>query len=120
MKKIALISSLLFVFVFTLLGHAYGQERGIIVPSGKLQALYSKVKGKKFSVRKLDGTIDDRQDDLQELAQDWIFYRNRILKYQHEADYEKAAKARRKFQQVNAWLDAYDPNDVSFMISVFE
>lgn len=119
MKKIVLYS-LLFIFIFALLGYAYGQERGIIVPSGKLQALYSKVKGKKFSVRKVNGTIDDRQDDLQELAKDWIFYRNRILKYHHDADYKKAAKARRKFQQVNAWMDAYDPNDVSFMTSIFE
>lgn len=119
MKKIAL-SSLLFVFVFTLLGHAYGQERGIIVPSGKLRALYSKVKGKKFSVRKLNGTIDDRLYDLQELAQDWIFYRKWTLRYHYEADYKKAAKDRRNFQQTNAWLDAYDPEDISFMISVFE
>lgn len=50
----------------------------IVVPSGELEAFYSKVQGKKFSVIKLDGTIDDRQDDLQELAKDWIFYRDRI------------------------------------------
>ena len=90
----------------------------IIVPSGKLEAFYSKVHGKNFSVIKMDGTIDERQDDLQELAKDWIFYRDRIMKYSSEANYEKVQKARMNFQKINVWLEAYDSNDVSFMISV--
>lgn len=58
-------------------------------------------------VAKKDGTYDTRKNDLWELAQDWVFYRNRILKCNNQGNQKCVAKAQRSFKDVNNWLSAY-------------
>lgn len=117
MRKIGL-SVLFLALMISLAGYSAGGDM-IIIPAGELGAKYQTVKGKRFNVRKLDGTIDARENDLEELAQDWIFYRNKILEYHRGGDYKKANKARGAFEQINFLLNAYNQNDVSFMIDYF-
>ncbi len=58
-------------------------------------------------VAKKDGTYDTRKNDLWELAQDWVFYRNKIIKCHSQGDQKCVAKAQRSFQNTNNWLSAY-------------
>ena len=73
-----------------------------------------------FGVAKTDGTVDSRPDDLWELAQDYVFYRNKILIRHKAGDQEGAAAARRDFQQVNKWLSKYPDDKVSAAITEAE
>ena len=58
-------------------------------------------------VVKKDGTFDSRQNDLWELAQDWYFYRWKILERHQNGDVNGANKARNGFQQINYGLEQY-------------
>jgi hypothetical protein len=64
-------------------------------------------------VRKKDGTVDERENDLQILCEDWRFYRDRIIKATAASDETEATEARQHFQQTNRWLDAYPNDDVA-------
>jgi hypothetical protein len=65
------------------------------------------------NVRKKDGTIDARENDLNILCEDWRFFRGRILKATAEGDERKATEARQSFQRTNQWLNAYRDDDVA-------
>lgn len=64
-------------------------------------------------IAKKDGTIDDRENDLDELCKDWVFFRAQILKNNDKGDDEAAEKSRRSFGQTNIWLSDYSEADVS-------
>jgi hypothetical protein len=69
------------------------------------------------NVPKKDGTYDARTNDLEELCRDYIFFRNRIIKYTREGDEKAANKARADFQQTNRWLEAYNEKDMNDMFT---
>jgi len=71
-------------------------------------------------VVKKDGTYDDRKNDLWELAQDWVFYRNQILVCNGKGDLKGVEEARRNFQKINVWLEAYSEKDSSQALSLAE
>jgi hypothetical protein len=62
------------------------------------------------NVPKKDGTYDARKNDLWELAQDWVFFRNEILKKAHSGDTTGAQKARESFQQINTTMSIEYPS----------
>lgn len=64
-------------------------------------------------VTKKNGTYDTRQNDLWELAQDYVYYRNEILVRHRKGDQKGAAKARETFQQINNWLSQYPEEHVN-------
>ena len=90
----------------------------VIVDQGQLRQDY--VKGRMHNVRKLDGSIEQRDNDLEELVRDWMYYRSQILEHVRSGDGGRAAEAREDFQRVNVWLDAYGPEDVSSMNGIIE
>lgn len=61
-------------------------------------------------VPKKDGTYDARKNDLWELAQDWIFFRNEMVKKAHGGDTKGAQKARESFQQTNTTMSIEYPS----------
>jgi hypothetical protein len=65
------------------------------------------------NVRKKDGTIDERDNDLQILCEDWRFYRAQILNAARAGDEQKATAARQHFQRITQWLNAYPNDDVA-------
>lgn len=66
-------------------------------------------------VQKKDGSIDARDNDLEELCKDWLYYRKKIMEAESAGQTKKAERHRESFQQVNAWLDEYNQSDVSAM-----
>jgi hypothetical protein len=71
-------------------------------------------------VPKKDGTFDDRKNDLWELAQDWVHFRNKILQCNAKGDQKCVEKARRDFNQTNKWLNEYSDKHVSEALSLAE
>jgi TM2 domain-containing membrane protein YozV len=91
----------------------------LIVPAGNLRdyvATYDNYTT--VNVRKKDGTLDERENDLEELCRDWLFYRDRIVKRVNEGDEQGAAEARQSFQMVNEWLGEYANSDVEAMFTI--
>jgi hypothetical protein len=70
------------------------------------------------NVCKKDGTLDERENDLEELCRDWLFYRDRIVKRVNEGDEQGAAEARQSFQMINEWLGEYANSDVEAMFTI--
>lgn len=64
------------------------------------------------NVKKKNGTVDQRNNDLDELCKDWVYYRTMILKYNKEGDENAVVKARSNFAAVNRDLSEYHDNDV--------
>jgi hypothetical protein len=72
-------------------------------------------------VMKKDGTYDQRANDLEEMCRDYVFYRNRILKYTRSGDLGAAADARNSFNQINNTLSIqYYEDDTSKMFTLIE
>ena len=71
-------------------------------------------------VPKKNGTYDDRKNDLWELAQDWVHFRNKILRCNSKGDQKCVEKARRDFNKTNNWLNAYSDNHVTQALSLAE
>lgn len=117
MEKTAILMSILLVclFFYTPIAQC---DPVIIVGAGQLDQKYTP--GQTHNVRKKNGSIDNRENDLEELARDYVFFRNQILKHSRAGNSKKAAKAREDFQQINRWLSAYNDADVHFMIKVAE
>lgn len=93
----------------------------ITVNAGELRDYESQItKDGVINVYMLDGTLDEREDDLKQLCLDWHFYRTQILKFSAEGKTEKADSARNSFDQINYWLEDYDEDDVSFMLALIE
>jgi hypothetical protein len=73
------------------------------------------------NVPKKDGTYDARKNDLWELAQDWVFFRNEILKKSHSGDTTGAQKARESFQQINTTMSIeYPQNQITEALELAE
>jgi hypothetical protein len=96
----------------------------IVVEPGKLRDMIQAHGGypsdTEVAVRKLNGSIDPRENDLEELAKDWLFYGREILRAAAQGNEKKAERYRAEFQLVNNWLDQYHQDDVYTMISLFE
>jgi hypothetical protein len=93
----------------------------LIVPAGELaQYLDTYSNYKEVFVTKIDGSIDARPNDLEELCLDWLYYRDKILEYTQAGNTDKANDARTAWNEINVWLDEYNENDVSIMFSIIE
>jgi hypothetical protein len=93
----------------------------LIVPTGQLaqyRDTYSDYD--EVFVTKLDGSLDARPNDLEELCLDWLYYRDKILEYTQSGKTEKADDARAAWNDINNWLDEYDENDIQTMFSIIE
>ena len=73
----------------------------------------AKVLAAECKVAKKDGTLDERECDLEELCKDWVFYRGKTLKHSREGEQSKLSEAQRAFNKTNVWLRAYQEKDVS-------
>ena len=93
----------------------------LIVPAGELAKYLDTYSNyKEVFVTKLDGSLDERPNDLEELCLDWLYYRNKILEYTQAGKTDKAADARTAWNEINAWLNEYNENDVSTMFLIIE
>ena len=91
------------------------------IAAGALEAEYQKISGRPFNVAMKNGSYEkSRPNDIEELAKDWIYFRRRILEKTASGDISGAQKAREDFQQVNRWLEQYEPSDVAFMVGRLE
>jgi hypothetical protein len=73
------------------------------------------------NIPKKDGSYETaRCNDLEELCNDYIFYRKKILQANQEGDTNKVNEYRAKFQQVNTWLSQYNESDVQNTFSRLE
>ena len=63
-------------------------------------------------VAKKNGVYESRSNDLWELAQDWYYYRWKIIEQTRKKDIDGANEARDKFQQINDWLEQYPEDHV--------
>jgi len=63
-------------------------------------------------ITKKDGTLDQRECDLEELCKDWVFYRRRAAESVNDGNAEKAREYQAGFRKTNAWLSAYREEDV--------
>ncbi|MDY6851955.1 MAG: hypothetical protein SV487_07785 [Thermodesulfobacteriota bacterium] len=104
MRKIFLFGMLAFLLIFpsVICGQEYNCEQGYP------------------HVAKKNGTYDARKNDLWELAQDWVHFRNKILLCNRRGDQECVEKARRDFQDVNVWINDYPESHVSKAIKLAE
>jgi hypothetical protein len=64
-------------------------------------------------VAKKNCTYDSRQNDLWELAQDWVFYRKRIISCSTKGDQKCVAKSQTAFQKINNWINQYPEEHVN-------
>jgi len=71
-------------------------------------------------VTKKDGGLDARPNDLEELCLDMLYYRKKIIEYTQSGETDKADAARVSLNQTNAWLSAYDENDIGYMWTIIE
>jgi hypothetical protein len=71
-------------------------------------------------VPKKNGSYDPRTNDLWELAQDWVYFRNKIIRLNAQGDAEGASSARKDFEQVNQYISQYREEDVSAAIAKAE
>lgn len=93
----------------------------LIVPAGQL-AQYSDTYSnyKEVFVTKINGSLDERPNDLEELCLDWLYYQNKIIEYTQAQNNDKANDARTAWNEINAWLNEYNENDVSTMFTIIE
>jgi hypothetical protein len=92
-----------------------------IVHPGQLKNYADKItKNGVVNVCKLNGKIDEREDDLKQLCLDWYFYRKMIAKYHQENNSKKLRESQVGFQRINQWLNDYHQDDVSVMLSLIE
>jgi uncharacterized protein YdbL (DUF1318 family) len=91
-----------------------------VIQAGKLAEIYDSLNGANFKLKKKNGTVDERVNDIEELAKDWVFYRRKIIEANVSGNTEKLRKYQLSFQQINQWLNAYDNEDVSYMIDKFD
>lgn len=68
---------------------------------------------------KRDGTYDERENDLDELCQDYVYYKAKAYKYGREGNAVEANEAQVAFQKVNIWLSAYNESDVTTVCSQY-
>ena len=83
----------------------------IIIKSGELKKHIKEIEGKDVFIYKVDGTLPERPNDLEELSKDWKFYRDKTVESFRSGDKSKGEKYRDKFQQVNSDLSEYDESD---------
>lgn len=90
----------------------------LIVPAGQLaQYVDTYSSYDEVFVTKLNGTVDDRPNDLEELCRDWLYYRDKILEYEQAGQTENATEARTAWNEINVWLNEYNQSDVEVMFS---
>ncbi len=93
----------------------------LIIPAGKLHEYADSYPwNQDVFVRKNDGTIDSRPNDLEELCKDWLFYRYKILEAEGAGQSEQAEDYRATFQDVNSWLADYAESDWGTMFTILE
>jgi hypothetical protein len=93
----------------------------LIVPAGDLvRYLDTYSNYKEVFVTKIDGSLDARPNDLEELCLDWLYYRDKILEYTQAGKTDKATDARTAWNEINVWLNEYNENDVTTMFSIIE
>lgn len=92
----------------------------VYVKKGELGKYKVLLSGKDIYVMKKNGAYDDRPNDLEELCKDYLFYRNKIMKYTRAGDNQGAAKARSSFNEVNDNLSEYSEKDVQGMFTLIE
>lgn len=93
----------------------------VYLKKGELEKYNSLPSGKELYVMKKDGSYDDRANDLEELSKDYLYYRNKILKYAKAGDNQGAAKARSSFNQVNSTMSLeYTEKDIQQMFTLIE
>ena len=127
--KIFLLAMLLFATMLACGSSSSGQSSGVssneraevIIPAGELYKYEDNYPtGQDVFVRKKDGTIDPRPNDLEELCKDWLYYRKKIIEAESAGQTDKADEYRATFRQVNAWLDEYNEDDVGTMFTILE
>jgi hypothetical protein len=91
----------------------------IISPSSQTQTA-TRQQSPKQQYAKKDGTFDERKDDLDELCQDYVFYKAKIYKYAHEGNEKKTQEARVKFKEINYYLSQYSDSDVAKVCSQYD
>lgn len=80
-------------------------------------AMPGKVEAKKSlppecSIAKKDGTMAERECDLEELCKDWVFFRKRAIESSADGEDAKAKEYQVGFNKTNTWLSAYREEDV--------
>lgn len=91
----------------------------LIIPAGKLQNYADSYPwDQDVYVRKLDGTIDSRADDLEELCKDWYYYRYKIIEADVAGNADDLAEYQATFKNVNYWLEEYSQSDVTTMFGI--
>jgi tetratricopeptide (TPR) repeat protein len=93
----------------------------LTVPAGQLaQYVDTYSSYDEVFVTKLNGSLDERPNDLEELCLDWLYYRNKILEYEQAGQTENANEARTAWNEINAWLNEYNQSDVEVMFSIVQ
>lgn len=116
-KSVTLIQAVIVIFIGAWIISKMGGMLGVEHTASTTTATTQQAKNSIPNVPKKDGTYDARTNDLEELCRDYIFFRNRIIKYAREGDEKAANKARADFQQTNRWLEAYNEKDMNDMFT---
>ena len=118
-KSIAYVLCLSVVFMFLVSMSEAGDK--VYLKKGELEKYNSLPSGKELYVMKKNSSYDDRANDLEELCKDYLYYRNKILKYAKVGDNQGAAKARSSFNQVNSTMSLeYTEKDIQQMFTLIE
>jgi len=118
-KSIAYVLCLSVVLMFLVSMSEAGDK--VYLKKGELEKYNSLPSGKELYVMKKNGSYDDRANDLEELCKDYLYYRNKILKYAKAGDNQGAAKARSNFNQVNSTMSLeYTEKDIQQMFTLIE
>jgi hypothetical protein len=78
------------------------------------------IKSAPSRIAKKDGTFDARENDLDEICQDWVRAKAKAYKYGREGNQEAAAEARKDLADTNRWLSAYPDADVSRVCAIYD
>lgn len=75
--------------------------------------LISRTSTETTQITKKDGSVDSRINDLDELCEDFVYYKAKAYKYGREGNEKAASDAREGLAKVNASLSQYRDSDVS-------
>jgi len=108
--------------ISTVFGGGSNEPAAVVeVQAGHLRAEIGSIpKDATINVRKSDGTIDDRDGDLEELVKDALFWSVKYHRAVAAYDFQKATEYLQNLERTAGWLAEYETSDMQAMMDAVQ